>query len=299
VILVFGGSGQLGQELSRLSSARGIPLTALAHAQVDIADPAAVAVALARHAPALVINAAAYTKVDFAEVEIEQARVANQIGPGVLADHCNTMDLPLVHISTDYVFDGTKPTPYLETDPARPINAYGKTKAAGDDAVRDRLARHVIIRTGWVYGEFGRNFLKTVVDLAQVKDELRIVADQSGGPTSTRILADAILRIAPRLSGAEALWGTYHFSGAGTTTWHGFASRIVAAQAPLTGRYPKVEAITTAEYPTRARRPANAALDCSMFAQVFGFSAGPWTEEVDATTRAVVASRQRMPTHVA
>jgi dTDP-4-dehydrorhamnose reductase len=299
VILVFGGSGQLGQELSRLSSARGIPLTALAHAQVDIADPAAVAVALARHAPALVINAAAYTKVDFAEVEIEQARVANQIGPGVLADHCNTMDLPLVHISTDYVFDGTKPTPYLETDPARPINAYGKTKAAGDDAVRDRLARHVIIRTGWVYGEFGRNFLKTVVDLAQVRDELRIVADQSGGPTSTRILADAILRIAPRLSGAEALWGTYHFSGAGTTTWHGFASRIVAAQAPLTGRYPKVEAITTAEYPTRARRPANAALDCSMFAQVFGFSAGPWTEEVDATTRAVVASRQRMPTHVA
>ena len=132
----------------RLSSARGIPLTALAHAQVDIADPAAVAVAPARHAPALVINAAAYTKVDVHERETEQARLANQIGPGVLADHCNTMDLPLVHISTDYVFDGTKPT-YLETDPTRPINVYGKTKAAGDDAVRGRLARHVIIRTGW------------------------------------------------------------------------------------------------------------------------------------------------------
>jgi dTDP-4-dehydrorhamnose reductase len=300
VILVFGGGGQLGRELLRLSSARGMALTALLRAQADIAETSDVAGALAKYQPKLIVNAAAYTKVDVAEVEIEQARLANEVGPGVLAEHCNTMRLPLVHISTDYVFDGRKRGAYLETDPVIPINVYGATKAAGEAAVRGRLERHVIIRTGWIYGEFGHNFLKTVLDLALVEDQLRIVADQTGNPTSARVLAEAILRIVPRLlPGAENCWGTYHFSGAGTTSWHGLASRIVAAQAPLTGRNPKVEAITTAEYPTRARRPSNAALDCSRFARVFGFTARPWAEEVDTTTRAVVASRQRTSTNVA
>jgi dTDP-4-dehydrorhamnose reductase len=298
-MLVFGGSGQLALELARLASARGIALTALTHAEVDIADPTGVAAAIAKHRPALVINAAAYTKVDLAETEVEQARRGNEIGPAVLADSCNGTDVPLVHISTDYVFDGAKSSAYAETDPIHPINVYGLTKAAGEESIRRRLRRHVILRTGWVYGEFGHNFLKTIVRLASTREELRLISDQRGTPTSTRTLADAILRIAPRLLTGENIWGTYHFTGMGMTTWYGFATRIVAAQAPLTGRNPKVTAITSAEYPTPARRPANSVLDCSQFLQVFGFRADAWTDEVDAVTRAFVTTQRRMATHVA
>jgi len=299
VILVFGGSGQLALELARLASARGIALTALTRAEVDIADSTAVAAAFAKHRPALVINAAAYTKVDLAEIEVEQARRGNEIGPAVLADSCHGTDVPLVHISTDYVFDGTKSSAYAEIDPIHPINVYGLTKAAGEESIRRRLRRHIMLRTGWVYGEFGHNFLKTIVRLASSREELRIVSDQRGAPTSTRTLADAILRIAPCLLTGENIWGTYHFTGTGMTTWHGFATRIVAAQAPLTGRNPKVTATTSAEYPSPARRPANSILDCSRFVQVFGFRADPWAEEADAVTRAFVTTQQGMATHVA
>jgi dTDP-4-dehydrorhamnose reductase len=299
VILVFGGSGQLALELARLASARGIALTALTRAEVDVTDPTAVGAAFARHRPALAINAAAYTKVDLAETEVEQARRGNEIGPAVLADSCNWTDVPLVHISTNYVFDGTKSSAYAETDPIHPINVYGLTKAVGEESIRHRLRRHILLRTGWVYGEFGHNFLKTVVQLASTREELRVVSDQRGTPTSTRTLADAILRIAPRLLTGENIWGTYHFTATGMTTWHGFATRIVAAQAALTGRTPKVTAITSAEYPTPARRPANSVLDCSQFVRVFGFRADPWAEEADAVTRAFVSTQQGMAAHVA
>ena len=299
MILLFGGSGQLAQELVRLASARGIALTALTHAEVDIADSTAVAAAFAKHRPALAINAAAYTKVDLAETEVEQARHGNEIGPAVLAESCHATDVPLVHLSTDYVFDGTKSSAYTETDQIHPINVYGLTKAAGEDSIRRRLRRHIMLRTGWVYGEFGHNFLKTVVRLASTREELRIVSDQTGTPTSTRTLAEAILRMAPRLLNRENIWGTYHFTATGMTTWHGFATRIVAAQAPLTGRNPKVTAITSAEYSTPARRPANSVLDCSRFVQVFGFRADPWAEQVDAVTRALVTTQQGVSGHVA
>jgi dTDP-4-dehydrorhamnose reductase len=299
LILLFGGGGQLAQELVRLASARGIVLTALNHAELDIADSTAVAAAFAKHRPALAINAAAYNKVDLAETEFEQARRGNEIGPAVLADRCHGTDVPLVHVSTDYVFDGTKSSAYAETDQIHPINIYGLTKAAGEENIRRRLRRHIMLRTGWVYGEFGHNFLKTIVRLANTREELRIVSDQTGTPTSTRMLADAILRIAPRLLIGENIWGTYHFSATGRTTWHGFATRIVAAQAPLTGRNPKVTAITSAEYSTPARRPVNSVLDCSRFVQVFGIRADPWAEEVDAVTRAFVAAQQGVTAHVA
>jgi len=205
--------------------------------------------------------------------------------------------LPLVHVSTDYVFDGTKPSAYTETDAPCPLNVYGRTKLAGEEAIRHRLARHVILRTAWAYGEFGHNFLKTIVRLASTRDELRVVSDQRGNPTSTRQLADAILRILPHLLREEQVWGTYHFSGTGVTTWHGFACRIVAAQAPLTGRDPLVTAITSVGYPTAARRPTNSTFDCTRFAQVFGFRATPWPDEVEAVTRAL--SQGRIATHVA
>jgi dTDP-4-dehydrorhamnose reductase len=299
VILVFGGNGQLGQELTRAGTASATPLVALSHAQADIADPAAVGDAIKRHDPSLVVNAASYTKVDLAETEIEANRRANEIGPAILAAACATAGVPLIHISTDYVFDGTKQGPYVEGDPVAPINSYGRSKAAGERAVRASTPLHLILRTSWIYGEFGQNFLKTILRLAATRDELRVVADQRGCPTSTPDLARAILALAPQLLGGDKIWGTYHFAGSGVTTWHEFASRIVAAQAPLTGRAPRVTAITTAEFPTPARRPANSELDSGLFHRVFGFRGRPWTEEADAITRALVGAQIEKDSHVA
>jgi dTDP-4-dehydrorhamnose reductase len=299
VILVFGGDGQLGQELARVAARRQVALTALTCAQTDISDRTAVIAALTEHRPSLVVNAAAYTMVDRAETETSEALHANADGPAVLATACAGAEVPLLHISTDYVFDGTKARAYLECDPVNPINAYGRSKAVGEAAVRRAQPRHVILRTSWLYGEFGQNFLKTMVRLAQEREELRVVGDQRGSPTSTRDLADAILRIAPRLAAGEDVWETYHFTGSGVTTWHGFASCIVAAQAPLTGRKPRVTAITTAEFPTPARRPANSELDCGRFERTFGFRARPWAEEAVEITQAVVLAQQGTAGHVA
>jgi dTDP-4-dehydrorhamnose reductase len=298
VILVFGGNGQLGRELARASAARQIPLTALSRGQADILDRTAVGEAFASQRPSLVVNAAAYTKVDLAETEAEAARQGNEIGPAIVGEACAAAGVPLVHISTDYVFDGRKLDAYVEGDPVAPIGAYGRSKAAGERAVRQAAAQHLIMRTSWVYGEFGHNFLKTMLRLATTRDELRVVDDQRGRPTSTRDLADAILRIAPRLVARDEVWGTYHFAGAGVTTWHGFAGRIVAAQAPITGRKPRVTAITSAEFPTPARRPANSELDCSLFERTFGFGGRPWTEEADAITALLAAEMGKTP-HVA
>ena len=228
MILVFGGNGQLGQELVREAASRAISLRRLSRAEADITDSAAVTAALSHGKPNLVVNAAAYTKVDLAETNVEDARLDNEVGPAVLATACAVAGVPMVHISTDYVFDGTKESAYLESDPVCPINVYGRTKAAGEDAVRRILKRHIIVRTAWLYSEFGHNFLKTILRLAATRDELRIVADQHGSPTSAHELAEAILNIAPVLLRDEAIAGTYHFTAGGVTTWYGFASRIVA-----------------------------------------------------------------------
>ncbi len=299
MILVFGGNGQLGQELKREAASRAISMRTLSRADADIADSAAVASALSRWKPDLVVNAAAYTKVDLAEANVDAARRDNETGPAVLANACAIARIPMLHVSTDYVFDGTKAGAYVESDPICPINVYGRTKAAGEDAVRRMLKRHVIVRTAWVYSDFGHNFLKTILRLAATRDELRVVADQQGSPTSAREIANAILRIAPSLLRDEVVWGTYHFAAGGVTTWHGLASRVVAIQAPITGRNPRVVAIPTAEYPTAAKRPANSCLDCRLFAQAFGFSPRHWYESVDATTRTLVTSSQRSQSHVA
>jgi dTDP-4-dehydrorhamnose reductase len=187
----------------------------------------------------------------------------------------------------------------VESDPIAPLGVYGATKAAGEKAVRDALREHVILRTAWVYGEFGHNFLKTMLRLARERDELRVVADQRGCPTSSADLARAILHVAQRVMTGGNAWGTYHFAGTGATTWHGFAKRIVTAQAPLTGHKPKVTAITTAEYPTPARRPANSELDSSLFDRSFGFRALPWEEETDRITHALVSAEHGKAAHVA
>jgi dTDP-4-dehydrorhamnose reductase len=287
VILIFGGGGQLGQELQRMAALTSIPHAALSRGDVDISDVASVTRAMNAAQPTLVVNAAAYTKVDLAEKEPEAARLANEIGPGVIAAACAAARTPLIHISTDYVFDGSKDGSYVETDRIAPLGVYGATKAAGEEAVRNCLAQHVILRTSWVYGAFGGNFLKTMLRLARERDELRVVADQRGCPTSTGDIAGASLHIAPRLR--SEVYGLYHFTGAGTASWHDFASRIVDAQAPFTGRRPKVAPIATADYPTPARRPANSVFDCGKFERTFDLAPRPWTIETDAVVRGLFA----------
>ena len=294
MILLFGSNGQLGHELVRAAAPlHTIAVHALPRGEVDIADRAAIAAAFIRWKPALVVNAAAYTNVDQAETQVDEARRANEIGPAVIASACAHAQIAMVHISTDYVFDGTKRGAYLETDAVCPINVYGRTKAAGEEAVRHALRSHIILRTAWVYSEFGHNFLKTVLRLAATRDDLRIVADQYGSPTSARDIANAILRIAPRLMRHEQVWGTYHFTSDGVTNWYEFANRIVAAQGAFTGHNPRVTPIKSADYKTAARRPANSQLDCRLFARQFGFSGRPWTEDVDSTTIALVAASQQ------
>jgi dTDP-4-dehydrorhamnose reductase len=286
VILVFGADGQLGHELSARAARAGTSLFGVRRAEADITNAEAVASVIARKSPSIVVNAAAYTKVDRAETEVDEAYRANATGPAVLAAACAAARLPLLHISTDYVFDGTKPTAYVEDDPIAPLGVYGQSKAAGETSVRDALERHVILRTAWVYGVYGANFLKTMVRLAAERDELRVVADQRGCPTGTADIADAILSIAPRLARHDRLWGTYHFVGHGATTWYGFANEIVDAQAKFTNRRPRVVPITTAEFPTPAKRPANSELDTSRFIATFGFEAADWRQR----TREVVSN---------
>jgi dTDP-4-dehydrorhamnose reductase len=292
MILVFGSGGQLGQELVGLAQASGVPLAGLTRAQADISDPAQVERALAEIRPSIVLNASAYTKVDRAEAEEEEAVQANAMGPEILARACAAANLPLIHVSTDYVFDGTQSGAYRESDPVAPLGVYGRSKLAGEEAIRRHLPQHVIVRTSWVYGIHGANFLKTILRLAGERDELRIVGDQNGCPTSTVDLAQALLAVAQALGEDRAVPGTYHFAGTGVTTWHGFASRIVEAQRPFTGRSPSVVPIRTEEYPTPATRPANSELDSSLFGRTFGFTARPWETAVDTTVARLLSRGQ-------
>jgi dTDP-4-dehydrorhamnose reductase len=299
LIVLFGGDGQLGRALAKQSASHRIELRALSRHDADITDVAAVARALSRWEPDVVVNAAAYTKVDRAESEPELARLGNERGPATLAAACNSAGIPLIHVSTDHVFDGQKGGGYLETDLVCPINAYGRSKAAGEAAVRATLDRHLILRTAWLYSENGENFFKTMLRLAQTRDELRIVADQYGSPTSAHAIAKAILQIVPVLARHEPVYGTYHLTAGGVTTWHGFASRIIALTAPMTGRNPAVVPISTEQFPTAARLPANSALQCEKFARVFGLRLPNWADELVAVIAATFDAGEFDTSHVA
>jgi dTDP-4-dehydrorhamnose reductase len=291
MILLFGSGGQLGRELTARANTLGEPLVALSRQDADISDPQVIARALDRAKATMVVNAAAYTKVDQAESEPEAAFAANETGAAVLAEACARAGLPLVHISTDYVFDGSKAGAYVEDDAVAPLGVYGRSKLAGEQAVRERNPRHVILRTAWVYGAYGQNFLKTMLRLAAERDELRVVADQRGSPTATADIAEAILHVGRRLENEP--WGTYHFAGSGETSWHGFAAHIVAAHARFTGRRPPVIAIATADFPTKATRPSNSVLDSSRFAAVFGYKAEPWDVATDRTVGQILSGGLR------
>ena len=281
-ILLTGANGQVGRELSNCGGQRGFEILALDRSDLDITDPVSVSREVNRSGVSLVVNAVGYTAVDQAESEPELAFAVNRDGPTYLASACEKAGIPLVHISTDYVFDGQKQGAYLETDPVSPLSVYGKSKAAGEVEVREHLKEHLILRTGWLYGVHGHNFVKTMLRLGREREKVQVVTDQYGCPTYAADLAETILRISAKLlDGRQVHWGTYHYCGKGVTSWHGFAEAIFnLARKYVPLKVKQTEAITTAEYPTAAKRPANSVLDCSLFRSHFGFAPKPWNESL-------------------
>jgi len=281
-LLVIGENGQLGWEVCRKGKNQGIDMSGLDLPDFDVTEPSAVKKAVSQAGISLVINASAYTAVDKAESEPEVAFAVNRDGPAYLAASCAEVRIPLIHVSTDYVFDGNKKSSYRETEPVSPLGVYGKSKAAGEIEVRDNLKEHLILRTAWLYGIQGHNFAKTMLRLGKEKEVLSVVADQYGCPTYAADLAEAILAIADQINkGRDITWGTYHYCGKGVTTWHGFAEAIFnLAKQHDSLMVKKVVPITTSEFPTPAKRPANSVIDCSLLTKTFNVRLRPWQESL-------------------
>lgn len=269
MILVFGKTGQVATELQRLSG-----VVALGRDDVDLSDPKACAAAIREHEPKAVINAAAYTAVDKAEDEEHLATVINGEAPAAMAKACAELGIPLVHFSTDYVFNGRGNTPYRPADATEPQNAYGRSKLVGETGIRESEAVYAILRTSWVVSAHGANFVKTMLRLSETRDALTVVADQIGGPTPARDIAKACLQIVNQLIQDTTKSGTYHFSGTPDVSWADFATEIFAQA----GRTMTVTPIPTAEYPTPAKRPLNSRMDCHSTEQVFGIKRPNWQD---------------------
>ena len=281
-VLVIGRIGQVGHELARAAWPLGLAAEFVERDQFDLGNPDEVKRAVVAVRPRIVINAGAYTAVDQAESERDAAFAINRDGPAALAGACREIGAALVHFSTDYVFDGAKPGPYTEDDPVCPLSAYGASKAAGDAAIAKALDRHVILRTSWVYSAAGHNFVKTMLRLGAERDELRIVDDQHGAPTAAAELARAAIHIAPAVdAGKQDGFGVFNFTGAGATTWCGFARAIFAGAAERGAKVPlRVQPIATEDYPLPAPRPRNSRLDCVKIAHAYGLAAKPWQDSL-------------------
>ena len=237
----------------------------------------------------LVINASAYTAVDKAETEAELSFAVNRDGPTYLAKSCSEQKIPLIHISTDYVFDGKKQGPYRASDPVSPQGVYGKSKVAGENAIRECLREHIILRTAWLYGVHGNNFVKTMLRLGKEYKELNVVNDQYGCPTCAADLAQAIFTIAESFKdGQNVKWGTYHYCGKGKTTWYDFTEKIIElAKSKKSLIVEKINPLTTEEYPTPAKRPANSTMDCTLLTRTFGIHPPHWEESLIRTIQAI------------
>jgi dTDP-4-dehydrorhamnose reductase len=275
-ILVTGRSGQLATSLAEKAADRpDVELIALGRPELDLEMTRQIGEQIEARRPDLVINAAAYTAVDKAEAEPERAFAINRDGAAAVARAAMRLGVPLVHVSTDYVFDGRKAEPYREMDETGPLNVYGRSKLEGERAVLEAHPEALILRTSWVFSPFGTNFLKTMLRVGAERPVLRVVSDQIGNPTSALDLAAAILEISPALRSEPG--GLYHLTGDGSTSWHGFAEFIFRESAKRYGPAPAVEAIPSADYKTAAARPANSRLDCAAFVSRFGFSLRPST----------------------
>ncbi len=273
-ILITGAGGQLGRELKRSLASLG-EVIACDRKQLDLGNPDALRQTVRQIAPNLIVNAAAWTAVDKAETEPDAANAINGIAPGILAEEARRLGAQLIHYSTDYVFDGNKPAPWTEDDLPLPLSIYGRTKLAGEQAIQSIDCRYLILRTSWVFGLHGANFMKTMLRVGKERPELRVVADQIGAPTWTRHLADATALVASRKEGPS---GLYHLANAGETSWHGYAEAIFAeaVRLALLAAAPVVHPITTADYPLPATRPANSRLDCRRFTRDFGLTLPDW-----------------------
>ncbi len=288
-LLVTGRNGQVATSLAeRAATHPGIEVLALGRPELDLESPATVEAAIAAARPDLVVNAAAYTAVDKAESDSGRAFAANRDGAAAAARAAARLGVPVIHLSTDYVYPGDKPSPYVESDATGPSSVYGQSKLEGEQAVMAAHPQALIFRTSWVYSPFGANFVKTMLRIGKDRDVVKVVADQQGNPTSAIDIADAILRLAPGL-GSTPAGGIFHLCGSGSTTWCGLAQAIFAESGKLGGPAPRVEAITTAEYPTPARRPANSRMDTAAFTARFGFALRPWPDAVAETVARLLA----------
>jgi len=296
-ILVTGGTGQVGLELLRQPWPADVTVLAPGRDQLDLASEASISAWFAGRQIDCIINPAAYTAVDLAEDNVGAAFLANAQGPAWLADEARARGIPLLHVSTDYVFDGALDRPYREDDALGPLGVYGASKLSGELAVRAGAPRHVILRTAWVISAQRNNFLKTMLRLAGERPELRVVADQHGCPTSARDIAEALRAIAlTHLADAKAPCGTYHFVNVGSTTWHGLAEAVMAASAACGGPHVPVVPITSADYPQRAARPANSRLDPAKLMRDFGITPRPWQEAVGEIVNELVSAQQARTT---
>ncbi|MGH6888538.1 MAG: dTDP-4-dehydrorhamnose reductase [Rhizomicrobium sp.] len=271
-VLIFGKTGQVARELARARWPQHVTLLQLGRSECDLDNPERAREAIIEARPRIVVNAAAYTAVDSAETEPERATRINCDAPEAMASACVTTNAALIHLSTDYVFDGDKAGAYLEQDCIAPLSIYGRSKADGEIAVRESLQQHVILRTSWVFASQGNNFVRTMLRLGDQRPELRIVDDQRGAPTAARDIAEAIVSIVLAIGTGKAVWGTFHFTGSEPTTWYGFAQAIFAASDQLA----KLVPITTADYKTAARRPMNSVLDCGRILRDYGIPQPSW-----------------------
>lgn len=291
-VLLTGGSGQVGTEVIRLAPA-GVNIVAPGRDRLDLSDPESIAAMIASRPWAAVINSAAHTAVDRAESEIVAAWKVNALAPAALAQATAEAGIPLIQVSTDYVFDGSKDGFYVESDPVAPVSVYGASKEAGEQAVRTGNPRHVILRTAWVVSPHGANFIKTMLRLAQTRPELRVVDDQRGCPTSATDVAQALLTITRRLADdPRAPVGTYHFVNSGEATWCGLARAVFEIAAEHGRPAPTVEGITTADYPTPARRPANSRLDVAKLTRDYAIAPRPWQEAIEEIVETLLAAHK-------
>ena len=281
-ILVFGRVGQVGWDLRHKLACLG-PISSVDHPEIDFSRPDSIRAAVRAAEPSVVINAAAYTAVDKAEATPEPAWAINAAGPGVIAEEAKRLGALMVHYSTDYVYDGSKSSPWVETDAPNPLNVYGKTKLAGDEAIAAVGGDYLILRTSWVYGARGSNFLLTMLRLAKERPELRIVDDQTGSPTTSECIAQATAQIlsqvlAPIGGGLNGRSGVYHITSAGFTTWFSFAKQFLSR---LGEACPRLTPIATSEYPVPALRPVNSVLSCAKLAETFGVHMPEWQHALD------------------
>ena len=296
-ILLLGARGQLGMELSQ-SLPRVGEVIAVSRESADFERPEMLRLLMRKYRPEIVVNAAAYTDVEKAEQEPDLAYAVNGIAPGVLAQEAESLNSGVVHFSTDYVFDGEKLGPYDETDVPNPLSVYGRTKLAGEDAIRNETTRHLILRTSWLSGIHGKNFVKTVLRLAEKNECLRIVADQHGAPTSARLVAEVTAVAVDSLSASnDGRWGTYHLVAKGETTWHGCAEFIVQRALELGIELKvapdRVVPITSSEYPSKVRRPANSRLNSEKIEKAFAVRLPSWRVDIQRLLTQLVAQRGR------